>query len=452
MEYLQYFISFWLILILLLSFVKLKVGVSLFLLYMICVPFVMINIGDKTLGVNVINTTFLVSYLLHVYLKNEKIDWQPFVPFIAYYLLALVVIPLQSGMPLIDMFDQWRKDVMMYTFLPFVMWNVMKNDHSSIKLFKNTILLGIVIAVAYGLFLTTQGGNNPYQMIMLIISGGNGNDVDWAAYYSAFGSGRIFGRISSIFQHPMQFALFLGFSSIYVFFIRKYFKKPVFVVLVAAIGFMAVACGVRSVLGGLVVTTVYYFLKERNLRMAAYIVFFGIFFYLVVSQIPMMSAYLGSVADINNSSGAISGGSSIGSRIDQFYGAIDEMKNDPYLGLGYGWTDYYQRLYGNHPVCYAFESLLMVIICNYGAYGFVLWGILICGVLQNNTKMNFKETSLVNALFVFYVSYSCITGDYGYVKFFLIFYVLMLGESLTNDSEDECDDSEGEAEKEKEGV
>ena len=61
MEYLQYFISFWLILILLLSFVKLKVGVSLFLLYMICVPFVMINIGDKTLGVNVINTTFLVS-------------------------------------------------------------------------------------------------------------------------------------------------------------------------------------------------------------------------------------------------------------------------------------------------------------------------------------------------------------------------------------------------------
>ena len=46
---------------------------------------------------------------------------------------------------------------------------------------------------------------------------------------------------------------------------------------------------------------------------------------------------------------------------------------------------------------------------------------------------NWSERSiatLLNSLFVFYIAYACITGEYGYMQYFILFYVLMLGEDL----------------------
>ena len=78
-------------------------------------------------------------------------NWQLLI-IIVYFAMTLLVMPFQTGMPAIEMFDQWRKDVMMYLFLPFVMWNVMKDDPTSVRLFRNSVLLGMVIAVVLLVF------------------------------------------------------------------------------------------------------------------------------------------------------------------------------------------------------------------------------------------------------------------------------------------------------------
>lgn len=439
---LQLIVSGWMGLILLMSFVKIKYGVALFLVYMILVPAVMITIGDRMWGANVVNTAFLLSYVVYFIRNKRSVEWKPFIPFIVYFIMTLIIMPFQTGMPTIEMFDQWRKDVMMYLFLPFVMWNVMKDDPTSVRLFRNSVLFGMVIAVCYGLFLTTMPGQNPYQMVMLLLSG-IGGDVDWYSYYGAFDSGRLFGRISSVFQHPMQFALFLGLSVIYVFAIRNKISKTFFVIIMFGLVVMSMICGVRSVLGGLAVAVAYYLVVGRNAKVFGALLILGSIAIVIISQIPELSVYLGSIADINNKTGAVSG-SSVEMRFDQLYGAVEEAEANPIWGLGYSWTTYYQSLYGNHPVCLAFESLLYVIICNFGIAGFVIWGTLALLIIWNNFKFDLKEKVVVDALFVFYVAYSAITGEYGYMKLFLIFYVLLLGETFEDNAETEESDNEDE--------
>lgn len=442
---LQLIVSGWMVLILIMSLAKIKYGVALFLAYMILVPVVMITIGDRMWGANVVNTAFLLSYFVYFIRNKRKVDIKPFIPFIVYFMMTLLVMPLQTGMPMVEMFDQWRKDLMLYLFLPFVMWNVMKDDPSSVKLFRNSVLVGIVVAVAYGLFLTTMPGENPYQMLMLLMSG-VGGDVNWYSYYGAFDSGRLFGRISSVFQHPMQFAFFLGLALIYVFGVREKLSKAFFSIVMLALVIMSMICGVRSVLGGLAVALAYYLVVGRNAKVFGSILVFGFVAILIVSQIPELSAYLGSIADFNNTKGAVAG-SSVEMRMDQLYGAVEEVHANPVWGLGYSWTTYYQSLFGDHPVCLAFESLLYVIICNFGISGFFIWGILAILIIWNNFRFNLKEKVVVDALFVFYVAYSGITGEYGYMKLFLIFYILLLGESFEDKAEDTEDSADEESEK-----
>lgn len=47
--------------------------------------------------------------------------------------------------------------------------------------------------------------------------------------------------------------------------------------------------------------------------------------------------------------------------------------------------------------------------------------------------MQLSENVLFDCLMVFYISYSCITGEYGYMKYFLIFYILMLCNQLESE-------------------
>lgn len=68
---------------------------------------------------------------------------------------------------------------------------------------ENTVIICICIASGYGLYLTTTNGVNPYQIAVMAANG----EV-WNADYAAVGGGRLFGRISSVFGHPMTYGLF----------------------------------------------------------------------------------------------------------------------------------------------------------------------------------------------------------------------------------------------------
>lgn len=123
--------------------------------------------------------------------------------------------------------------------------------------------------------------------------------------------------------------------------------------------------------------------------------------------------------------------SSIDMRMEQLNGCFREIQDCLIFGKGYEWCGYYMSIHDLHPVLLAFESLIFVVLCNSGIVGLCVWVItfvwLFRGVYRMNKNVN--VTLFVITLAVYYIAYSAITGEYGYMKYFIIFYTLLLMES-----------------------
>lgn len=419
--------SLWVILILVLLVGRFKVGLALYMAYIFLVPFMSINIAGVSFQWNLVNMfVLLVAIWKFKYKKrNFKIDIAPLIPFLLYFGVSLIMMPFQDDTPINMQFNSCRTSIMKCMILPFALWNYMRLDKSSIVFFRYVTITCVIIAVLYGLFLTTTPGLNPY---ILLISDANGSEFD-EEYALALGQGRLWGRISSVFSHPMTFGLFLGLAMVYTFFNRKNINKHVFAVLFLTIVIDTIVCGVRSVLGGITVAIAVYFLQGRNFKMIFVFTILAVIGSFVISNIPDLDSYIGSIMDIHNKNQTVVG-SSVEMRLAQLKGCLNEIRDCLLQGKGFGWTSYYTSLRGDHPIILSFESLIYVVLCNSGFIGVGLWGVMILKTIHYNMRFQRETSALLNSLLVFYIAYSCITGEYGYMQFFIIFYVLMLGEKL----------------------
>jgi len=417
--------------ILLLCFINIRWGTVLFLVYSLLIPIASITIGTLHIGDNVVKTTLVLSLIYNFKLKhNYKFSWKLLMPFVVYFIIEILIIPFQSETPMGSMLNSWRFDVMSTLFGAFVVYNVLSVYPGSIKIFRYTLLASIFVASAYGLFLTTTGGINPYILEIVSETGSTLKAQDLTHYFSD--ESRLFGRISSVFLHPMNFGLFIGLAFIYVYSIRNKTSKWIFVILLSILAIDSIVCGVRSCIGGLVVTVAYYLVFSKNLKIGITALVIGLIGYNVILQMPELSSYLGSITDIQGTNSDVQG-SSIELRLDQLNGCFKEIKNSPILGKGYGWVSFYKTNFGDHPVILSFESLIFVILCNNGFLGFVIWGLLIFAVFRNNHKFQRSESILADSLLFFYIAYSCITGEYGYMQYYLLFYIcLVFDSSKTN--------------------
>lgn len=422
-------------LILILCFCNIRWGAACFLAYSILVPLSDITVGGLHFGENLVKTILLLSLLYDFKLRHHyKLSWKFFIPFFFYYLTELAIIPFQDETPTGWMYNNWRVSFMGTMFGAFVIYNVLKTYPKSLKLFRYSAIFSIIVAGVYGLFLTTTGGINPYIFDIVVSTGSVSDAQDLMGYFSA--DDRMFGRISSVFMHPMSFGLFIGLAFIYVFAIRSKIKKWLFIALLLILSLDALFCGVRSCIGGLVVAVAYYLIFSRNIKIGLAVLFVGIIGYNIISTMPELSDYLGSIADIHNTQSNVRG-SSIDMRLEQLNGCFKEIQRSPILGKGFGWVSYYKANFGDHPVILAFESLIFVVLCNNGILGLFIWAILIYLVLRSNHRLKLKDKYVVDSLLVFYITYSCITGEYGYMKYFLLFYICMAfenrnGEKNTN--------------------
>lgn len=415
-----------LLLIVVISFSNIKLGAALYLAYSLLVPIADITIGSFYLGDNFVKTLILLSLIFDFKIRHHfTFGWRLILPFILYYVIELLIIPFQGGASVESMFNSWRVSIMSTLFGAFVIYNVLEKYPSSLKLFRNTLLATIFIAGAYGLFLTTMPGLNPYINLIMLYKG-SADDIAYLTDYFSTDS-RLFGRISSVFRHPMNFGLFIGLSFIYIFSIRNKLKWLITVPLLIILTFDALYCGVRSCIGGLVVAIAFYLIFSRNVRIGIAALVIGIVSYNLILQMPEISDYLGSIVDISDQNQVE--GSSIDMRIDQFKGCLREIQSNPIVGKGYGWHSMYISKYGGHPEILYFESLIYIVLCDNGVLGIVIWGLLIISVLRNNHKIGMSEPIIADTLLVFYIAFACITGEYGYMQYFLLFYICLVAEN-----------------------
>lgn len=420
----QFLLGLIILSIIVFSFIRLKIGVAIYLAYLFLIPYMNINFLGLNLSYNFVNTLVLMAFIVEFKYKNKrKIDWVLFKPFFIFYLLLMLAIPFQEGLSISIAFNNFRLDVMSFLMLPFVLYNIIKNDVGAIKLYRNIAVVCVIIIAVYGLFLTTTNGLNPYIIIMASL-----NNAEFNEEYVTIGGGRMFGRLSSVFTHPMTFALNLGFSLIYIYSLKDKISKWWLIPILIMVSINVFTCGIRSVIGGLGIVILYYLIASKNIKVLFGTCIVGSIGYFIISRIPEMASYVSSIADVNATKTDI-GGSSIEMRIEQLYGCFDEISDCTLLGKGYGWTSYYMSIYKNHPVMLAFESLIYVVLCNWGLWGVLVWSIFLYQwYRRTHQRCNAKEIIMPVSLMLFYIAYSCITGEYGYMKYFLLFYVLMMGE------------------------
>lgn len=309
---------------------------------------------------------------------------------------------------------------------PFVIWNICLQRKNN-DLIRYTMNACILIIVLYGLFLTSTKGLNYYLTAMMSVNGATFNE-DYA-----MADDRMFGRISSVFSHPMTFGLFLGFSFFYIY-AQRHRQSALFTAV--SLGLIIVSmlfCGVRSCIGAFLVTIFYYLANRHNVKLVIISVLVGLVLYAFIKQIPQLNNYISSITDVENKKGHVSG-SSIQLRITQLHGCLNEIESTPLLGKGYYWSEYYHAKNGNHPDMLAFESLVFVVLCNGGIIGCFIW-IITFFRLQRGVKKRFNKDSslLISLLSVYYIVYSIITGEYGYMQVFMIFYTLILIDYYANE-------------------
>lgn len=421
-------LAFILLIIILISFFNIRVGAALYLAYSILVPMSDITLGSFHIGDNVVRTIMLIALLYDLKLKHHyRLSWKLLLPFIGYYAIELFLIFFQKETPSDWMYNSWRVSVMNTLFDGFIVYNVISTYPNSIRLFRNSLVISILVAGLYGIILTTTGGLNPYIMSIMMYKG-TAEDIDYFMNYFSTGD-RLFGRISSVFKHPMTFGLFIGLAFVYIFSIRKKIKKPLLIFTLTILALDALFCGVRSCIGGLVVAGAIYLLLCRNIKIALTTLVIGLIAYNIILQMPDVSDYLGSITDIHNTQSNMNG-SSIDMRLDQLNGCFDEIKDCQFIGKGYAWHRYYQTMYGDHPVILAFESLIFVALCDNGFLGIAIWIGLILLIIRNNHRFKLSDTAIADSLLAYYIAYSCITGEYGYMHYFILFYICLVFENL----------------------
>lgn len=421
-------ISLYLLIMLVLCFIKIRVGIAMYLLYQILVPFVSIKFGSLQFGQNLVNTVILIALFVTYFNKIKYFEYKSLMPFLFLFVSQFLLIPFHmESMPVNEQLNNFRLDIMGSLLLPFAMINVMKFDRNAYKLFRNVLLIGILIAVLYGIFLTTIPGINPWLIVTLPLNNLEFND----AYALAENGGRLFGRISSVFSHPMTFGLFLCLAFVFTYsLIQPKSKSIIYFLLLALIIVAIVICGIRTPIGALVVVVGFYLLMLRKFKYLFYFAISCLVFYAIIKQFPDLYIYVSSIFD--SKSNVVSGSSSQ-MRLEQLNGSLDVIKNNQLTGLGYGWTGYYRAIQGDHPVLLAFESLLYVVICNNGYIGIGIWIVMLFLYYQYLYKHYTKSSRyILFSLMVAYISYSLITGEYGYMKYFLIFYVMILVNQKVN--------------------
>lgn len=423
-------ISYILLVAILISVLKPRYGMFLLLICLFVVPVMVIRIEPIRVGQKVI-FSFVSLLILVRYMPTlvaERLDM--FKPFFFLMGAQFLLIFLQDATMQRISLSAIVGEISLSIIFPLALFVLIKADPKAHKLFVKALLISGAIMVIYGLFLTTMPGINPYLMMTLPEYEMEFNE-SYALGQSALDAAtrfgqvddRLFGRISSTMVHPTTYALVLCF--LFIFIACLYRKDRIKLTIGEVLILVAIiTCGVRTPLVVIMMAGVLFMLYVRKIRMLFYAVaIVGIVYFVIYKYSHVLAAYVLSIFD---SSQDVSG-SSLEMRLLQLDGCFDIIKDCEWVGRGYSWTSHYTSLHESHPVLLSFESLIFVVLCNTGYAGVIIWAVTLLIFLYQTSKYANKDKQVAALiLFASYIAFSCITGEYGYMRYFMVFYVIIL--------------------------
>lgn len=314
-------------------------------------------------------------------------------------------------------------------FLGFTIINMPALDNKFSSKLRWTIILCICIISIYGLLLTLTPGENPYITFFSLLF-----DISYSeTYFYGENGGRIFGRISSVFRHPMTLGFFLSISFVYLFKIRSSVNKYVWLFVMTLLVLISLLHGVRTTIATEFACLSYILIKKQNFKQIIQVIGFGVTLSFIFSVANNEAwNYIENLIGIHTSNSPSEiAGSNADMRLKQLGGALSILADNPLVGMGYGWNAYYLSIHETHQTLLAFESLVFVVICNFGLCGIVIYTMFGLKLWTNNKKLLDTDKSVfANTMILAYFTYSIITGEYGYMKYLIIFYSAIYSDSI----------------------
>lgn len=395
------------------------------------VPLVKVYVGSFSIGSNFMYLALTIIVLFWHWRQIGRKAIKIFLPFLFYFVAMAVLISLQESHNFSYAYSTITLDVMACLLFPFSLFIVLYYEKNAVKVIAWSLIVSGLIYMFYGIFLTTMPGYNPYLMVTLPYFNLEFNEayamgysgLSDAAAHTELAEGRIFGRISSVFTHPMNYTLNVGLLMIFVIYYLRRVKWLLTIILL--IGVVAIiTSGVRTPFAALLGTALVALLAYRKVK----------YFFVVITSIAVIFVFLyfyfpelfDYMTSMFGDSEKEMEGSSLDMRIKQFYGCFDVLQQDLWIGKGYGWTAAYMAQNISHPILLSFESLIFVVLCNTGLIGvFVYFVYIAVIVIQITSVKNSHLRVLLLCIFSYYILFSIITGEYGYMKYFMIYYPIL---------------------------
>lgn len=404
-----------LIAVLALFFINFRLGLALYISYFLLVPFPSVAFGGVFFSSLTINVILIIAYL---YKFKNGFDFSIIKPMLVLYLLLFCESLFQYRLNFYVQYRFFYEDLLQFFVLPIVICSASKKDYTILRFCMSSIFISFLIIIIYNFFLFLVSDVNPY--VLLMASEHNVNlQVGQFEFESRTG---LTQRLSSVFPHPMSFGVYLGLSMIY--FMNKINEKPQNIFFIVLIVISIFISGVRTTMAAFFIVGLFYLLLKHKIKYFFAAITFVVGLYIIsLYCFPSLIEILMSFT----ASGTDTGGSTMEMRIEQFNGCLEEISDNPLWGNGYSWHKYYVGEYKSHPVIRCFESLLFIVICNWGWVGFFFF--IICFIwMFCQIKINVNEENgryVLYCLWVFYLSYSLITGDYGYMQYAMLFYSII---------------------------
>lgn len=400
--------------------VKFKFGLCLWLFLYFLNPNVATNLRFMSITANSMSLYLLLAYICHFGIK--RMEFKPVAPFVALFGFCGALMIFGFNTPFDFQLKSFITQFCLYVVTAVIIYDYTKKSASNLNYVTYTLLIVGVIAVIYGFFLPNFDGFNPYWNIMKPLDMVKDYEIsDGSDFHD---DGRLFGRLSSVFSHPMVCGAFMILFFVFSLQLAKR-NKWLSIIPIITFGYIVIA-GVRSsLLVASIAFVIYLFNIYKKQKIKLFLLL--LFFIIAIIMIPIPQQIVDLLASIDSSNNSNVEGSSIAMRLKQLEGCFVELKYCFLFGNGYNWTSFYIANFGVHPVILAFESIIFVVLCNWGVVGVFLW----IKYWYEVFVINKKNLYIVLLCFSFLL-YTVFTGLYDYMKLFMPIYVIMYNYNKIN--------------------
>lgn len=418
------------ILIILTSLIDFKISLALYLSFIILVPFVHIEIGGYTIYENRLLPLLFIFFLYHYYKRSHmKLDFKIVLPFIFLFIAILYLSFFNDEVPFSYQLTLWSGTFITVGLVSFIVWNQINVEPKTISYLKWSLIGSLFIACIYGIYLSQINGDNVYTSLL----SQRYNIMDSAGFFTdnvkdsrlSFTKA---SKIQSTAVHPMTWSLLLCFSLVFTFIQLVKTKALVYWGILILLLSNLLISGVRTGIAATAIAGIYFLIRYKKSKSLLIGGIIACVLLVVIDMNPDLSNLFSSFVDISGKKSDVSG-SSIQMRLSQLNGALDVIKGHEWFGRGYGWAQYYLEIHGTHPVLLAFESLFFIVICNSGIAGIIVWSLFFVALFRIPRKVLTSKFDIytIDSLIILFFFYTMGTGEYGYMKFFALFYSFLLG-------------------------